>query len=376
MIEQHEGGKGEKQKRRRMKRPRGCGAVFLRGRIWWYQVRGDKQRSSRSTVKGDAEKLLQARLDELRLGRQPASDPTTATYGELEVMLVADLKANQRRSVKDAGYRLRHLRAFFGGMRARDITYDVVTGYVARRLGAAASSTVLYEVKLLRRMFALARRAGKVAHVPPLPTVGVGDNARKGFCSPEEIERVIDHLPGHAKPAVRMLYLTGWRTGEVLGLEWRRVDFEAGTLTLDAAHSKSGRARTFPFGQLAPLAELLREQRERTSALERERGRIIPHVFHIDGQPIGSFRSAWRTAVKNAGLPGLRPHDLRRSAARNLVRAGVSEGVVMKLCGWTTRHMFDRYNVADTRDLEDGVGRLSEFFRKRSPRRSSRAAER
>jgi len=37
-------------------------------------------------------------------------------------------------------------------------------------------------------------------------------------------------------------------------------------------------------------------------------------------------------------MPGLRPHDLQCSAARNLVRAGVSEGVVMKLCGWTTRH--------------------------------------
>jgi len=46
-------------------------------------------------------------------------------------------------------------------------------------------------------------------------------------------------------------------------------------------------------------------------------------VFHFDGEPIGSFRTAWRTAIKSAGLPGLRPHDLRRSAARNMVRAGV-----------------------------------------------------
>jgi hypothetical protein len=44
------------------------------------------------------------------------------------------------------------------------------------------------------------------------------------------------------------------------------------------------------------------------------------------------------------------------------VRAGVSEGLVMKLCGWKTRSMFDRYNVADARDLADGVGRLSEFL--------------
>jgi integrase len=67
-------------------------------------------------------------------------------------------------------------------------------------------------------------------------------------------------------------------------------------------------------------------------------------------------------------MPGLRPHDLRRSAARNLARAGVSEGVVMKLCGWKPRSMFDRYNVADEQDLKEGVGRLGEFFEKRSVR--------
>ena len=129
----------------------------------------------------------------------------------------------------------------------------------------------------------------------------------------------------------------------------------AGTLTLDAAHSKSGRARTFPFGQLAPLAELLREQRERTSALERERGRIIPHVFHIDGQPIGSFRTVWRSAVKKAGLPGLRPHDLRRSAAREFVRTVTSESVAMALLGHRTRSMFDRYNITSTQDLAEAI---------------------
>ena len=82
-------------------------------------------------------------------------------------------------------------------------------------------------------------------------------------------------------------------------------------------------------------------------------------------------------AVKAAGLPGLRPHDLRRSAARNLVRAGVSEGVVMKLCGWKTRSMFDRYNVTDDRDLREGVGRLSDFLEvRRSGASRVKAAER
>ena len=79
-----------------------------------------------------------------------------------------------------------HLRSFFGGVRAHQITYGVVNGYVARRLENAAPSTVLYEVKLLKRMFAIAHRAAMIDRVPAFPTVRVGDNARKGFCSPED----------------------------------------------------------------------------------------------------------------------------------------------------------------------------------------------
>ena len=76
-------------------------------------------------------------------------------------------------------------------------------------------------------------------------------------------------------------------------------------------------------------------------------------VFHRDGQPlgIGAIRSAWRRATKPAGLAGRLVHDLRRTAARDFRRAGVSEGEVMKLCGWETRSMFDRYNVIDEQDL-------------------------
>ncbi|OFV84990.1 MAG: hypothetical protein A2W26_04690 [Acidobacteria bacterium RBG_16_64_8] len=360
----------------RQPRPRGTGSVYKRGRVWWIRVcHGAKPESSGSVRKADAQDLLDKRLAEASVGRLMGPSPGRATYADLEAMLLADLRANRRRSADDVEkFRLPHLRAFFGDMPAKDITYDVVTGYVARRLVTASPSTVSYETKLLGRMFKIAYRAGKVDRVPAFPTVSIGDNARKGFCSPEEAELIIEHLPDHAGPVVRTMYLTGWRTGEILGLTWARVDFGEGMMRLDARHTKTGRPREFPFGQLPELAELLREQHQHTSTLARERGRVIPWVFHLDGEPLGSIRSAWRTAVKKAGLPGLRPHDLRRSAARNLVRAGVSEGVVMKLCGWRTRHMFDRYNVADKRDLVEGVGRLNDFLAARV--RRTRAGER
>ena len=55
----------------------------------------------------------------------------------------------------------------------------------------------------------------------------------------------------------------------------------------------------------------------------------------------------WARARKRAGLKNRIMHDLRRTAARDFRRAGVSEGEIMKLCGWKTRAMFDRYNIID-----------------------------
>jgi len=270
-------------------------------------------------------------------------------------------------------------------MRPKDIKYDAIASYLARRLEEkAAAATVRYELMLLRRMFVLAIKTELVGRMPSFPRLALGDNARTGFCTPEEIERVIERLPEHVKPVVRALYLTGWRSGEVVGLTWSRIDFEAGAIRLDAAQSKSGKPRTIPFGQVPALVALLKAQRQYTTRVEHQRCRVVAAVFHRDGEPLGSFRSAWRTAVKNAGLPGLRPHDLSRSCARNLVRAGVSESVVMRLLGWQTAHMFRRYNITDTRDLAEGVERLGSFLKARSRRLSaarsraqrSRAAER
>ncbi len=57
------------------------------------------------------------------------------------------------------------------------------------------------------------------------------------------------------------------------------------------------------------------------------------------------------------GVPGRLIHDLRRSAARDFRKAGVSEGEIMKLCGWETRRIFDRYNVIDEADLARAVAK-------------------
>jgi len=105
---------------------------------------------------------------------------------------------------------------------------------------------------------------------------------------------------------------------------------------------------------------MLRDQREKVTTLERERQSVLTKVF--PDVSASTFKRAWLKATRAAGLPALTPHDLRRSFARNAVRGGVSEGVVMALTGHRTRSMLDRYNITAAADLVEGIRRIDAFL--------------
>ena len=85
----------------------------------------------------------------------------------------------------------------------------------------------------------------------------------------------------------------------------------------------------------------------------------MPHVFQRNGKSIRSISGAWRTACKLAGLEGWIFHDLRRTAVRNMERAGVSRSVAMKLSGHKTMSVYSRYAIADAGALKAGVEKLA-----------------
>jgi integrase len=82
-------------------------------------------------------------------------------------------------------------------------------------------------------------------------------------------------------------------------------------------------------------------------------------VFHRRGKPIAGFRKAWTKACKHAGCPGRIPHDFRRTAVRNLERAGVPRSVAMKMVGHKTEAIYRRYAIVDEAMLREGAERLT-----------------
>jgi integrase len=359
---------------------RDFGHIYQRGDVYWirYSVGGKRYRESTgSTSLREAEKALARRQAELGLGHFTAPDVKRTTFEDLAQIIRDDYRVNGRKSTGTLETLLHRLEAAFAGARATTITADRLTRYVAERLDAgAAGSTVRNETNALKRAFRLAKRMGKVAQVPEFPTVRVAD-PRSGFFEREAFAAVLAQLPVSLQAPIAFAYLTGWRVpSEVLPLTWAQVDFDAGVVRLEVGTTKNKAGRTFPFAVLPDLVQLLEQQRAIVTGLERQLGRVIPHVFVREtGERIRDFYTAWHSACKRAAvtrrgalevverpeLLGRVPHDFRRTAVRNLVRAGVPERVAMQLTGHKTRAIFDRYNIVNEADLSEGVEKLARF---------------
>ncbi len=173
---------------------------------------------------------------------------------------------------------------------------------------------------------------------------------------------MLTYLPEGLRPVAEFGYLTGWRISEILSLRWTQVDLKASVVRLEVGTTKNDEGRVLPFHVLPRLADLLRRQRDRTDRKERALGCVIPWVFHRRGEKILYIKGAWKRACEKAGCPGRLFHDLRRTAVRNLERAGVPRSIAMKITGHKTESVYRRYAIVSERDVAEGLERLGAFL--------------
>jgi integrase len=154
----------------------------------------------------------------------------------------------------------------------------------------------------------------------------------------------------------RFGYLSGWRKGEIRHLTWSDVDRTAAWIVLRREHSKNGEPRVLPLlGDLAALIE--RRWTAREHQTPNGTTALSPFVFHQTGAPVRDFRKQWAKACKAAAVSGTLFHDLRRSAVRNMDRAGVSQTVAMALSDHKTASVYRRYRIVDEDDLREALAR-------------------
>jgi integrase len=363
-------------------------SLFKRGSIWWFtfQFNGRRiQRSSKVENRRVAEDIERAFRTNLARGEVDLPDPDEPKAERLAIgVLLDDLKADYGRrgkaNVKNLNT-IARVRQDFEKKLADSLSAKDLNAYIDRRQAAgAAGSTINHALQVLSSAF-------KLAEIPwPKVKKLEEKNIRTGFFSREEFDRVSHDLPSDLRDFCLFGYLTGWRKNAIATLAWS--DVHDGNVYLRAVRSKNGKPYFVPImGELANLIERRREARSIKSGSGVELSGL---VFHRDGRQIEEFRKSWETACSRAGVgrwlckkcltpvaaerrcpkckaklnrgqlkyDGRVFHDLRRSAARNLIRSGVSRSVAMKITGHLTEAMFERYNITDEADLRDAMEKV------------------
>lgn len=333
--------------------------------VWWLRLSVHGRKVLLCTETRDyklARAFQRKKAVELAEGQTAGITAGKITMEKLQERILEDYRNNSRTSTRHVLLNFQHLRSKLDHLRAHQVDEDVIEGYKAKRLEeGAAPATVNLELASLQRALNLCAR--KLPRVPKFTYLQV-KNARSGFFERADFDAVLAEIPierGKRRDigsALEVAYITGWRlASEILTREWRHVDFIGGWLRLDPHEAKNQDGRMFPL--TAELRTVLEARRAWTDELERKDGRVIPWVFHRWGKPITSIQKTWEQAREAAGQSKRLVHDFRRTAVRNLERAGVPRSAAMKMIGHRTESMYRRYAIVDEAMLKEAGDKLS-----------------
>jgi len=278
---------------------------------------------------------------------------------DLLALYLADQRKQSRSSYKQAdGYVRLHLDPAFGRVKASAITTQMVDSFIEQKQRAKyANASINRWLEALRRSFALA-----LSSLPPLVFVAPKiemleqNNVREGFLEHDQYLVLRRQLPDHQRLILVIGYHLGMRRGEILCLRWDQVDWVENLVRLEKRQTKGKQARVAPlYGELRACLDMAYAARPPN----------CPFIISWRGHRIGSTKSAWNKARQRAGVPELLIHDLRRTAVRNMIRAGIPEKQAMRISGHKSRSIFDRYDITDERDIQLAGHKLALYLEKK-----------
>ena len=195
----------------------------VEGRVWWIQYyrNGLAQReSSVSKKESDARRLLKRREGDVARGVPITPKVGRIKFEKLAADVVNDYKINGKRSLRDLEARLRlHVLPYFGHQRAANIGTVQIRKYIVKRQDeGAANGGFNRDLAAIKRAFNLGIQSGKLIAKPHIPALKE-NNIRTGFFEAEQFRSLLRHLPDYLQPFVTFAYITGWRKGEIQGLQ-------------------------------------------------------------------------------------------------------------------------------------------------------------
>ncbi len=240
-----------------------------------------------------------------------------------------------------------------------EITSTEISKYIEMRLNDDMSNaSVNRELSILKRILTLAnqRNPPLIEHVPKISKLKER-NVRKGFFEHDEFIKFRKFLPEYVQGLATFGYKTGWRFGEIISLTWSQVDKVNWCVRLHAGETKNDESRIIYLDE--ELIDVFKKQLK----LMKDAALITSYVFPSrEGGKINNFKRSWNTAIKKSGIPRRIFHDLRRTAVRNMIRAGVPEVVAMRISGHKTRSVFDRYNIVNETDLKIAADKQENYL--------------
>ncbi|MFV9667903.1 tyrosine-type recombinase/integrase [Pantoea sp. KXB25] len=234
---------------------------------------------------------------------------------------------------------------------------------------AVSTSTKAKHLSLMKALMRAAEREWKWIEKSPVIKVPQERNKRVRWLEPAEAKRLIDECPQPLKSTVEFALATGLRRSNIVDLKWQQIDLQRKVAWIYPEESKSGRAIGVALNEMAEA--VLRRQ------IGRHHNWVFVHTESVkrnDGTTTASVRkmrvdsnTAWRAALKRAGIEDFRFHDLRHTWASWLIQAGVPLSALQEMGGWESIEMVQRYAHLAPNHLTEHARQIDAIFGSRVP---------
>jgi integrase len=371
--------------------------LFKRGGVYWYEfvLNGVRVReTSKLGNKELARKVETARRNAMALGAGGVPDvPKVALFADAADGFLLEREAHWSAKTREMhANSLVHLKSsHFNKLLLQEVKPEHISRYQGmRRKEGASPKSVNLEVELVRLILKKHKRWAAIADEVTMLRVrkDVGRDL-----SDDEIHRLLTAIQASPSrsllPAFIVSTHTGLRNKELRLLRWRQVDLIDGSVTVGESKTEAGSGRLVPLSETA--LEALKNWRSNFPDAQPDHyvfpsesyglmgqegtfgGKVAPYQTFPD-RPIGSWKSAWKSAKKAAGVR-CRWHDLRHHAVSTVAAGGATDGTLQAIFGWMSPAMIERYSHVRNEAKRKAVSVLDgPRSRKRSPQNPPQGA--